>query len=386
MPKVERFIYLDNNATTPLDIEVLKAMTPYFKGIFANPASYHWLGNMARKAVELSREKVGDLIGADQEEIVFTSGATESINLAIKGYATANSVKGKHIITVKTEHKAVLDSCKYLESIGYEVSYLNVSREGLIDISELRKELRPDTILTCVMFVNNEIGLIQPISEITRIVHETNSLFFCDATQAIGKLDVNVNDLGIDLMSFSGHKLYGPKGIGALYTKNSSNDKVKIEAQIHGGGHENGIRSGTLNVPLIVGFGKACEIAKKYLYKNEAKISNLRDELESGLLTIPNAFVNGSIDNRLFNVTNICFPGVDANVMIGRLKSIALSNGSACSSLKIESSHVLKAIGLSEENAMSSIRFSVGKYNSKREINHVIESIKKYTKDGCRLV
>lgn len=381
MPNNKHLIYLDNNATTPIDGEVLESMIPYFKEDFANANSAHSLGIKAHQAVDISRKKVGDLIGAESSEIVFTSGATESINLAIKGYAIANSIKGKHIIAIQTEHKAVLDTCKYLETIGFEVSYLKVNKEGQIDLNELRQELRPNTILVCAMYVNNEIGVLQPISEISKITHKSNAIFFCDATQAVGKLKFNVNKLGIDLMAFSGHKFYGPKGIGALYIKNRTRDKIRIEAQIHGGGHEYGYRSGTLNVPLIVGLGKACEIALKSIKTNETKISILRDELESELLKIRNSFVNGSKTNRIYNVTNICFPGIEANVLIGRMKNIALSNGSACSSLVIEPSHVLKAIGLSDEDALSSIRFSLGRFNTKEEIKLVSETIRLYTKD-----
>ena len=368
---MERIIYLDNNATTRTDPRVLNAMLPYFAEEYGNAASTHHFGMSINEAVGVARKQVADLIGADEGEIIFTSGATESINLALKGYALANQDKGKHIITVKTEHKAVLDTCNYLESIGFEVTYLSVKSDGLIDIGELKMSLRSDSILVCVMLANNEIGVLQPLIEITDITKDAGVILMSDATQAVGKIPIDVNDIGIDFMAFSGHKFYGPKGIGGLYVRNLKKKKIKIEPLQHGGGHENGLRSGTLNVSAIIGLGEACEIAKEEMKADASRISYLRDELEKKLLQLPGAFINGSIENRMYNVSNICFPGMDANMMIAKMKNIAVSNGSACTAAIIEPSHVLKAIGLSDDNSMASLRFSLGKFNTKEEVEKV---------------
>ncbi|MFN5207970.1 MAG: cysteine desulfurase family protein, partial [Bacteroidota bacterium] len=297
MKKPYEIIYFDNNSTTPIDKRVLDAMLPFLTKNFANPSSTHQYGISVNEAVKKSRIQVADFIGAEENEILFTSGATESINIAIKGIAENYSGRGKHIITVSTEHYAVLDTCKYLESKGYEITYLGVSKEGLIDLNELRKSLRADTILVCIMYVNNETGVIQPIKEIASITHDAGALFMTDATQAAGKIEIDVDNLGIDLLCLSGHKMYAPKGIGALYVK-QSNNKVKLPTFIHGGGHEKGVRSGTLNVPGIVAFAKACEIAKKNISQDPERISALRDELENELLKIEGAFVNGNRENR----------------------------------------------------------------------------------------
>ena len=367
--------YLDHNATTPIDPRVLEAMLPFLKDNFANPSSTHHFGQSIHSKVKQAREQIADFINAASNELIFTSGATEAINMAIKGVAESYSNKGKHIITVSTEHKAVLDTCKDLERKGIEVTYLPVQSNGLIDLAELEKAIRPDTILVSVMHVNNETGVIQPIKEIAKLAHEKGALFMTDATQAVGKIEIDVNDLGIDLLCFSGHKMYAPKGIGALYVRN----KTKLSPQIHGGGHEQGLRSGTLNVPGIIALAKACEIASEEMDLNKRNISELKDKLETEFLKLPNTSLNGDSENRIFNTTNICFKGQDANVLIGRMKNIAVSNGSACSSAVVEPSHVLKAMGLSDDEAFASLRFSLGKYNTTEDIETLIQKIKELT-------
>lgn len=369
-----QLIYFDYNATTPVDKRVLNAMLPFLKDNFANANSSHNFGLQANEAVKAARTKVADLIGAEQNEIVFTSGSTEAINLALKGVAENYSEKGKHIVTVATEHSAVLDTCKHLETKGYEVTYLPVNSFGLIDLNELRNSLRADTILVCVMYVNNETGVIQPIKEIALLTHEAGALFLTDATQATGKIEIDVDALGIDLLCISGHKMYAPKGVGALYVRQRMN-RVKLPALIHGGGHENGLRSGTLNVPSIVALGVACEISQQEMKQDAERISILRNELENELLKIEGTFVNGKTENRIFNTTNICFRGTDAIVMIGRMKNVAVSNGSACSSAVVEPSHVLTAMGLTDDDAFASIRFSLGKFNTTKEVKEVCEII-----------
>lgn len=370
--KQYNILYLDYNATTPIDPRVLDAMLPFLKENFANPSSTHYFGSNINESVKTARIQVANLIGADETEIIFTSGSTEAINIAIKGVAENYINKGKHIITVSTEHKAVLDTCKYLETKGYEITYLPVQKNGLINLNELNKSLRSDTILVSVMYVNNETGVIQPIKEISALTHEIGALFMADATQAVGKIEIDVDDFGIDILCLSGHKMYAPKGIGALYVKKG----IRLPAYTHGGGHENGIRSGTLNVPSIVALGKACEIAEQEMQQDAERIVSLRNELENELLKIPETFVNGSIENRIYNVSNICFKGCDANVMIGRMKNVAVSNGSACTSAVIEPSHVLAAMGLSDDYAFASLRFSLGKFNTKEEIKSVVEILK----------
>ncbi len=345
---------------------------------YANASSTHQFGLSASNAVKNARESVASIIGAEPHEIVFTSGATESINTALKGAALSFQAKGKHIITLETEHTAVLDTCKYLESSGYSVTYLPVKKTGLIDLEFLKNAVTEETILVCIMFSNNETGVIQPISEISTIAHSVGALLFCDATQAVGKVELDVNKLGIDMLCFSGHKIYAPKGIGALYLSSKKPYKVKIPALIHGGGHERGNRSGTLNVPGIVALGKACEIAKERIAIDKREISALRNYLESELLKIENVSVNGSTEQRMHNVTNLCFHGLDSDALIIGLSNpettafaIAVSNGSACTSTKIEPSHVLTAMGLSETQAYASLRFSLGKYNTLEEIDYV---------------
>jgi cysteine desulfurase len=376
MKKPYEIIYFDNNSTTPIDKRVLDAMLPFLTDNFANPSSTHHFGISVNEAVKKSRIQVADFIGAEENEILFTSGATEAINISIKGVAENYSEKGRHIITVSTEHFAVLDTCKYLETKGYEITYLPVSRDGLIDLIEVKNSLRTDTILVCVMFVNNETGVIQPIKEIASLAHEAGALFMTDATQAVGKIEIDVEDLGIDLLCLSGHKMYAPKGIGALYVRKG----IKLPTFIHGGGHERGVRSGTLNVPGIIALAMACEIAKIEMKQDAERISALRSELENELLEIEGTFVNGNSEIRIYNTTNICFPNVDANVLIGRMKNIAVSNGSACTSAVVEPSHVLKAMGLSEDEAFGSLRFSFGKFNKYDDIAIAAKSLKNLIK------
>lgn len=382
MKAKKQVIYLDNNATTQIDKRVLDAMMPFLTNEFANANSTHQFGVHAYEAVKSARSQVAELIGAETHEIVFTSGSTEAINLAIKGVAENYQSKGKHMVTVSTEHSAVLDTCQYLETKGFEVTCLPVKPDGLIDLDELKTILRDDTILVSVMLANNETGVIQPIKEIAELSHGVGALFMSDATQAVGKIPVNVDELGVDLLCLSGHKLYAPKGVGALYVRQRMN-RVKIPALLHGGGHEKGLRSGTLNVPGIVALGEACAIAKRELSKNAESIGALRDYLETELLKIEGTSVNGNIAERLFNTSNILFRGADSDAVIMGLSNpendlplIAVSNGSACTSASIEPSHVLTAMGLDEVAAFSSIRFSIGKFNTKKEMDMVIDSVK----------
>jgi cysteine desulfurase len=370
-------VYLDYNATTPVDSRVLEEMMPYFTEHFGNAASRsHAFGWEAEEAVNYAREQVSQLIGAEPKEIIFTSGATESDNLALKGVFEMYATKGNHIITVKTEHKAVLDTCKHIEKLGGEITYLDVKPDGLIDLAELENLIKPSTILISIMYANNETGLIQPIKEISTIAKKHGVLFFTDATQAAGKIPLNVNEDGIDLMAFSAHKLYGPKGVGALYVRRK-NPRVKVTAQIDGGGHERGMRSGTLNVPGIVGFGKACELCRIEMKKETERIKSLRDYLETELLKQDGISVNGNREKRLYNVTNLSFkyPGSE-RIMPAIQKNIALSAGSACSSASPEPSHVLNAMGLDDEQAHSSLRFSLGRFTTQEEIDYTIDTMK----------
>ena len=326
------------------------------------------------------REKAAIFIKADANEIIFTSGATEAINIAIKGIADAYHAKGNHIVTVSTEHKAVLDTCKYLESKGYEITYLPVNKYGLIDLNELEDAIQKNTVLVCVMHVNNETGVIQLIGEIASIIRKKGVLFMSDATQSVGKINVDIESLGIDLLCFSGHKMYAPKGIGALYVHKS----IHLPTYTHGGGNEKNLRSGTLNVPAIIGLGKACEIATSEMKNDAERIVRFRDKLETELLKIPETFVNGSVENRIYNVSNICFKGFDANMMIGRMENAAVSNGSACTSAIIEPSYVLTSMGLSRDDASSSLRFSLGKYTTDEDIKRVIKNILEMTQSIYR--
>lgn len=378
----QRYIYLDNNATTQVDPRVLEAMMPYFTQEFANANSTHIFGVQAHEAVKRARTQVADLIGAEPYEIIFTSGATEAINVAIKGIAEQYHTKGKHIVTVATEHSAVLDTCNYLKTKGFEITIVPVNHDGLIDIQAIRHVVRDDTILVSVMLANNETGVIQPIKDIAALAHDVDALFMTDATQAVGKIPIDVDELGIDMLCLSGHKLYAPKGVGGLYIRQRTN-RIKIPALLHGGGHERGMRSGTLNVPGIIGLGEAAAMAKNDMEMNANHIRNLRDYLEHQLLTIDNTSINGNRESRLYTTSNIMFRGVDSDAMIMGLSNpehdiplIAVSNGSACTSASIEPSHVLTAMGLDEVAAFSSIRFSLGKFNTKKEMDTVIDAVK----------
>lgn len=367
-------IYLDNNATTQMDDRVLESMIPFFTSMYGNPASTHHFGKSINKIVDESRRKIADFIGCRPKELIFTSGATESINLALKGLAFQYQDEKNKIITVATEHKAVLDTCNYLEQIGYEVVFLSVDKKGLINLDELKDNIDKHTLCVCVMLVNNETGVIQPIEEISKIAHHHGALVICDATQAIGKVPVYVHQLWVDLLAFTGHKFYGPNGIGVLYVRQG----IAIEASIHGGGHERGFRSGTLNVPCIVGLATACELAFNEMDEYREIIFEMRNYLEKNLLKIKGAFVNGDLDNRIYNVTNISFPNIDANVLIQQVKKIAVSNGSACTAAVFEPSHVLKAMGLTNEEAFGSIRFSLGKFNKFEDIDQALEILSQY--------
>lgn len=369
-------IYLDNNATTPMDPRVLEAMTPYFLEHFGNAASRnHPFGWQAEEAVDYAREQVAKLIGADPKEIIFTSGATEGDNLGIKGVFEMYASKGNHIITATTEHKAVLDTCKHLEKIGGEVTYLKVKADGLIDLKELEAAIKPTTILISIMYANNEIGTVQPVKEISTIAKKHGVLFFTDGTQAVGKIPVDVIKDGIDLMAFTAHKMYGPKGVGALYVRRK-NPRVKVTAQMDGGGHERGMRSGTLNVPGIVGFGKACEVCRLDMEEDNKRISKMRDHLETELLKLEEAYVNGSREHRLPHVTNISFKHVEGEgLLMGFNKNIALSSGSACTSASLEPSYVLKALGLGDDLAHSSLRFGLGRFTTDEQIEYTIKAI-----------
>jgi cysteine desulfurase len=369
-------IYLDHNATTPMDPRVLETMIPYFTENFGNAASRnHSFGWHAEEAVDYAREQIAQLIGADPKEIIFTSGATEGDNLGIKGVYEMYASKGNHIITCTTEHKAVLDTCKHLEKLGAEVTYLEVQPDGLIDLNELEAAMRPTTILVAIMYANNEIGVIQPVKEISAIAKKHGALFFTDAVQAVGKIPVDVNADGIDLMAFTAHKMYGPKGVGALYVRRK-NPRVKVTAQLDGGGHERGMRSGTLNVPGIVGFGKACELARLEMASDTERISKLRDKLENALKQIDESYVNGNPAHRLPHVSNISFKYVEGEgLMMGFNQDIALSSGSACTSASLEPSYVLKALGLGDDLAHSSLRFGLGRYTTEEQIDFTIKAV-----------
>ena len=369
-------IYLDHNATTPCDPRVVEAMLPYFSKAFGNAASrHHSFGWEAEEAVDYAREQVAKLIGAEPKEIIFTSGATEADNLALKGVFEMYSGKGNHIITTNIEHKAVMDTCSYIENHGGEITYLEVMSNGLINLSELEAAIRNNTILVSIMYANNEIGTVMPMKEVCGIAKKKGVFIFTDATQAVGKIPVDVNETGIDLMAFSAHKMYGPKGVGALYVRRK-NPRVKLAPLLHGGGHEKGMRSGTLNVPGIVGFGKACEICRTEMTQENARVARLRDKLQNGLLKIDGTYLNGDRDHRLPHVTNISFKYAEGEgLMMGLNKNIALSTGSACTSASIEPSYVLKALGLDDELAHSTIRFGLGRYTTEEEIDYTIEQV-----------
>jgi cysteine desulfurase len=367
---------MDNHATTPLDPRVLEAMMPYLTGIFGNAASRnHSFGWEAEKAVEKAREQIAKLIGATAKEIIFTSGATESNNLALKGIAEMYRERGNHIITQVTEHKAVLDTCKKLEKMGYRVTYLPVGADGLIDLEDLKRAMDDKTILVSIMYANNEIGVIQPVREIGALCHEKGVLFHTDAVQAVGKIPVDVQKDNIDVLSLSGHKVYGPKGVGALYVRRR-NPRVQIAEQINGGGHERGMRSGTLNVPGIVGLGAACEIAMKEMEAEGKREAELRDYLKHKLESaLDYVHVNGNMEHHLPGNLNMSFVYVEGESLLMGINDIAVSSGSACTSATLEPSYVLKALGLGDDVAHSSIRFGLGRFNTKAEVDYVADKI-----------
>jgi len=369
-------IYLDYSATTPVDPRVVDKMVPYLREHFGNPASRsHAFGWEAEKAVEEAREQVAKLVNADPREIIWTSGATESTNLAVKGAAHFYKDKGRHLITVKTEHKATLDTMRELEREGYEVSYLDVLENGLLDLEVLEAALRPDTILVSVMFVNNEIGVIQDIAAIGELCRSRGITFHCDAAQATGKVVIDLAQLKVDLMSFSAHKTYGPKGMGALYVRRKP--RVRLEAQMHGGGHERGLRSGTLPTHQIVGMGEAFRLAREEMATENERVRMLRDRLLKGLLEIEEVYVNGDLERRVPHNLNISFNFVEGESLIMAIKDIAVSSGSACTSASLEPSYVLRALGRSDELAHSSIRFSVGRFTTVEEVDFAVDLIKR---------
>ena len=372
-------IYMDYNATTPVDKRVLEAMIPWFSEHFGNAASRtHLFGWEAEEAVVIARNQIGKLINASPKEIVFTSGATESINLAIKGLFEKYGKNKNHIVTVQTEHKAVLDTCKHLEKLGAEITYLKPNSDGQLEIQQIAEALRPETLLVSVMWANNEIGTIYPIKEIAALAHQNGSYFHTDATQAAGKIQIDIKESGVDLLSISAHKMYGPKGVGALFVRQG----IEIESQMDGGGHERSRRSGTLNVPGIVGLGKAAEITISEMNQESIRLSILRNQLENSILqNIPNTFINGNTENRLSNTTNICFENVDGENFLMSLNNIAVSTGSACTSASVLPSYVLKVLGRTDEQAHASLRFSLGRFTTEQEIDfaigHIIEKYEK---------
>lgn len=365
-------IYLDYNATTPIDKQVLEKMTPYLKDFYSNPSSVYRFAQESKRAIENARFYVADLICADPEEVIFTSGGTEADNFAIKGRAFFYQDKGNHIITSKIEHHAVLKSCEFLKKIGFEITYLDVDKYGIIDLNQLEESIRNDTVLVSIMYANNEVGSIQPIKNISKICNKNGIIFHTDAVQALGKIDISVKDLNVDLLSISSHKIYGPKGVGALYVKKG----VKLIPLHHGGGQERNMRAGTENVPGIVGFGEACRISKEELKEQEKKIRLLRDKLEEGIKQkIPDIKVNGHHDKRLYNTLNICFKYIEGESILINLdfEGICTSSGSACTSGSLEPSHVLLSMGIPHELSHGSLRFSLGKFNTMRDIDRVLE-------------
>jgi cysteine desulfurase len=368
-------VYMDNHATTPVDPRVVQAMLPYFTEIFGNSASRsHSFGWSAEKAVDQARDEVGALIGASGKEIVWTSGATESDNLAIKGAAEFHKERGNHIITAETEHKAVLDTCKRLEKDGFEVTYLPVAADGRITPESVRAAMTDKTILVSIMLANNEIGTVNPVDEIGAVVKEKGALFHIDAVQGVGKIPFDVNAARADLVSLSAHKMYGPKGVGALYVRRKP--RVRIVAQVDGGGHERGMRSGTLNVPGIVGFGKAAALARAEMATEAPRLLALRERLRAGLQSrVSNTYVNGSLEHRLPGNLNISFAYVEGEAMLMGLKDIAVSSGSACTSASLEPSYVLRSLGVEEELAHTSIRFGLGRFNTEEEVDFVIDLV-----------
>lgn len=371
-------VYLDYSSTTPSDERVLETMLPYFTKFFGNASSRsHAFGWRADTAVEAARKSVASLIGADPKEIVFTSGSTEGCNLALRGVFEMYASKGNHIITTKTEHKAVLDTCKILQKKGAEVTFLNVSKDGIVETEELKAAIKPETILIAIMYANNETGVIQPVKEIGAIAKQHNILFFSDATQAVGKIPVNVEQDHIDILALSAHKIYGPKGVGALYVRRR-NPRVKLAAQITGGAQENNLRSGTLNVAGIVGLGRACEICRAEMPEEAARLNDLRNQLQLELLKIDESYVNGSLEHRLPQICNISFRSLSSSQLLSVLnKTLAVSSGSACTSGSLDPSFVLKAMGIEDGLARGSIRFSIGRFTNREEIDFAITEVKK---------
>ena len=369
-------IYLDNQATTPLDPAVLKVMLPYLKNKFGNAASVHHIyGREGKEAVENSRKLMAESINGRPRDIIFTSGATESINLAIKGVCKKYQNKGKHVVTQQTEHKAVLDTCASMEKMGWRVTYLPVNSDGIVNPDSVFDAIKKDTVLVTIMHANNEIGTIQPIAEIGAICRQENTFFMVDACQSFGKLDIDVNEMNIDMMAATAHKIYGPKGVGLLYVR-QKDPKVKLEMQMDGGGHERGLRSGTLAVPQIVGFAKAVELFMDCKNEENQRLSNLRDKMLQAIKrSHPDVILNGSIDQRLAHNLNLCFPGLEAESLIMKMKDIACSTGSACSSANLEPSHVIKALGYGNELSHSAIRFSLGRFNTEEEIEIAIAEV-----------
>ena len=369
-------IYMDNHATTPMDPRVLEEMLPFFMEKFGNAASRnHSFGWAAEEGIETARERIAKLVGATTKEIIFTSGATESDNLAIKGVAEMYKEKGNHIITAVTEHKAVLDTCKRLEKYGYRVTYLPVQKDGLIDLDDLKRAMDDKTILVTIMAANNEIGILQPWTEIGKLCHERGVIFHTDATQAVGKVPVDVNKQNIDVMSISAHKMYGPKGVGALYVRRK-NPRVQISAIIDGGGHERGMRSGTLNVPGIVGLGKACAIASEEMAQESCKLAGLRNRLKDSIMSrLDEVYINGTMEHRLPGNLNISFAYVEGESLLMGINDIAVSSGSACTSATLEPSYVLKALGTGDDLAHSSIRFGLGRFNTQEEVDYVADRV-----------
>ncbi|HKL16483.1 MAG TPA: cysteine desulfurase family protein [Balneolaceae bacterium] len=365
-------IYLDYNATTPVDERVVEAMLPFFTRLFGNASSNdHIFGWEADDAVDVAREQLADLIGASANEIYFTSGATEAINLGLRGFCNANKARGNHIITCKTEHKAVLETCRHLEEVGFDITYLDVNFNGAIDLDELKTSITKKTLLVCLMHANNETGVIHPVKEIAELCRSKGVRFFSDATQSVGKLPINVKEMCADMIAFSSHKLYGPKGAGALYI--AGENKPTIYPLFTGGGQEKGLRPGTLNVPAIVGFGKACEICKDELAADADRLSDLRNYVEQELIELFDVSINSSSEDRLPHTTNVQFKNIDSIHLLRRLRNLAISRGSACSSAISQPSHVLTAMGLSADKAMSSIRIGLGRFTTREEVHMAIK-------------
>lgn len=373
-----KITYLDNNATTPVDGRVVETVNVYFNELYGNASSLYSFGNKSRIAVDSSKASIAELLDIEADCIYFTSGATESINLALKGLALNPNNSKKHIITCSTEHKAVIETCDYLQTLGFEIEYLPVDNTGAIDCEKLRSSIKDDTLLVCLMWVNNETGVIHPINEIGKITKEAGVYFVCDGSQGIGKLPISAADCNIDILCFSGHKLYATKGVGGICINPKITRQNKILPLIHGGGQENNLRSGTYNVPLIAGLGKAVEIARSEMHENRAHIEKLRDFLESELLQIKGAFVNGQAAPRIYNTVNFCIPGFDSEIFIGINSDLAVSNGSACNSALVQPSHVLLAMGLSNNSAMNSLRISIGKFNTHEDIQLLVQRIKNF--------